>query len=135
MCGAHLSEDIDILAHIIVLGQVEELADFGGALWTPQARLLLIRQAGQYCLTWRGMAGRQVKSENCEKGRGGSNTRHESDPMLKEVSKKGAQGCPLTRIALSLTMAFLCQDWKLHSQTMRIGTRCQFNFAPVLNFR
>lgn len=34
----------DALAHVVVLAQVEELADLARTLWSAHARLLLIRQ-------------------------------------------------------------------------------------------
>mmetsp|Transcript_37677 Transcript_37677/g.83909 ORF Transcript_37677/g.83909 Transcript_37677/m.83909 type:complete len:280 (+) Transcript_37677:192-1031(+) len=42
---------VDVLAHVIILGQVEELADLAGPLGTTHAGLLLIGQAGQLLLT------------------------------------------------------------------------------------
>lgn len=41
---------VHVLAHIIILGQVEELPDLGSPLGSPQARLVLICQSRQ--LTW-----------------------------------------------------------------------------------
>eukprot|EP00955_Chlamydomonas_euryale_P071804 361200-Chlamydomonas_euryale.AAC.16 len=41
---------VDVLAHIIVLGQVEELADLGRALGAAHARLLLISEARKLLL-------------------------------------------------------------------------------------
>lgn len=38
---------VDILAHIIVLGQVEQLPDLGGSLGTPHAGLVIICQPRQ----------------------------------------------------------------------------------------
>ena len=36
---------VDVLAHIIVLGQIEELPDLGGSLGTTHARLVIICEA------------------------------------------------------------------------------------------
>lgn len=41
------SVGVDILAHIIILGQVEELPDLGGSLGTTHARLVIISESGQ----------------------------------------------------------------------------------------
>lgn len=38
---------VDVLAHIIILGQVEELPDLGGSLGTSHARLVIIGQPRQ----------------------------------------------------------------------------------------
>lgn len=47
---AHLAVGVDVLAHVVILGQVEQLADLGGALRAPQARLLLVCQSRQLLL-------------------------------------------------------------------------------------
>lgn len=41
------SVGVDILAHIIILGQVEELPDFRRSLGTTHARLVIISESGQ----------------------------------------------------------------------------------------
>ena len=43
---------LDVLAHVVVLGQVEELADFGGPLGPAHARLLLVCQPRNLALAY-----------------------------------------------------------------------------------
>ena len=38
---------VDVLAHVIILGQVEKLPDLRGSLGTTHARLVIICEAGQ----------------------------------------------------------------------------------------
>lgn len=42
----------DVLAHVILLAEAEQLADLGRPLGTSLAWLLLICQTWQLCLTW-----------------------------------------------------------------------------------
>ena len=42
---------VNILSHIVLLGQVEQLTDFGCSLWTPHPWLLNISETGQVTLT------------------------------------------------------------------------------------
>jgi hypothetical protein len=51
--AAHLAVGVDVLPHVVVLGQVEQLADLGRALGAPQPRLLLVRQPRQLLLACR----------------------------------------------------------------------------------
>ena len=45
-----LAVDLDVVAHVVLLGQVEHAADLGGALGAALARLLLVGQPGQLAL-------------------------------------------------------------------------------------
>ena len=44
---------VDVLAHIVVLGQVEELPDLGGPLGTAHAGLVVISQPRQISWTYK----------------------------------------------------------------------------------
>ena len=50
---AYLAVGVDVLPHVVILGQVEQLPDLGRALGAPQPRLLLVRQPRQLLLACR----------------------------------------------------------------------------------